>query len=53
MPDILPVSLQDILYRRQSELRKSKIVMFLKQRYLSLLIIRYVGRKEWIRGTLL
>lgn len=53
MSDILSISLQDILYRRQSKLRKSKIVMFLKQRYVSLLIIRYIERKEWVRGTLL
>ena len=27
MPDILSVSLQDILYRRQSELRKGEITL--------------------------
>ncbi len=41
MPDILSVSLQDILYSWQSELRTGKIIRcFLKQRLVSLLIIR-------------
>lgn len=57
MPDILPVCMQDILYSRQSELRKGKIsrrtIGFISSDVKSLLIIRYTAfcfRRDACKG---